>query len=153
MRKDHTRGTMMARKNDSYIRHSESLDTFGDAQFQVPQRTAVAQAITVALVAGVAPGTLLAQDDALDEITVTATKRAESVMDVPLAITALSGDFVNKAANLRDISPLSVTDGKGFFGREQVRKSTCMQIRFVVLAIGTGYGWALGRSALQIGKS
>jgi iron complex outermembrane receptor protein len=96
---------MMARKNDSYIRHSESLDTFGDAQFQVPQRTAVAQAITVALVAGVAPGTLLAQDDALDEITVTATKRAESVMDVPLAITAISGDSI-RDLNLNDVKSL-----------------------------------------------
>ncbi len=70
-----------------------------------PQRSVVAQAVSVALIAGIAPGPLLAQDAALDEVIVTATKRAESVMDVPLAITAISGDFIREA-NLNDVKDL-----------------------------------------------
>lgn len=95
----------MAHENDRFGTQAESLDTYGDAHFQIPQRTAVAQAITVALVAGGAPGTLLAQDEALEEITVTATKRAESLMDVPLAITALSGASIREL-NLNDVKSL-----------------------------------------------
>jgi len=41
----------------------------------------------------------------LEEVIVTATKRAESVQDVPLAITALSGEFINKV-NLTDVKDL-----------------------------------------------
>lgn len=47
----------------------------------------------------------------LEEVVVTATKREESVMDVPLAITALSGDFV-MSTNLNDVKDLiSYTPG------------------------------------------
>ena len=59
----------------------------------------------MALIASVAPGPLLAQDLVLDEITVTATKRAESVMDVPLAITAMSGEYIREV-NLNDVKDL-----------------------------------------------
>ena len=65
----------------------------------------LAQAVSTALIAGVASGPVLAQELALEEIIVTATKRQESVMDVPLAITALSGDFI-RDANLNDIKDL-----------------------------------------------
>jgi len=41
----------------------------------------------------------------LEEVVVTATKREQSVMDVPLAITALSGDFVMQT-NLNDVKDL-----------------------------------------------
>lgn len=47
----------------------------------------------------------------LEEVVVTATKREESVMDVPLAITALSGDFI-ASTNLNDVKDLiSYTPG------------------------------------------
>ena len=47
----------------------------------------------------------------LEEVVVTATKREASVMDVPLAITALSGDFV-LGTNLNDVKDLiSYTPG------------------------------------------
>jgi len=73
---------------------------------QEPRRTALAQAVSIALIAGVAAGPAVAQEElALEEIIVTATKRAESVMEVPLAITAMSGDFVREA-NLDDIKDL-----------------------------------------------
>lgn len=79
--------------------------------FCEPKRSVLAQAISVALIASVAPGPLLAQDEGLEEIVVTATKRAESVMDVPLAITAMSGEFIRQA-NLNDVKDLiSFTPG------------------------------------------
>jgi iron complex outermembrane receptor protein len=75
-----------------------------------PERTVLARAISIALIAAVVPGPLLAQE-MLDEITVTATKRAESVMDVPLAITAMSGEFIRET-NLNDVKDLiSFTPG------------------------------------------
>ncbi|MEP0203935.1 MAG: TonB-dependent receptor [Halioglobus sp.] len=52
-----------------------------------------------------------AMSQTLEEVVVTATKRSESVQDVPLAITALSGDFVSKV-NLNDVKDLvSYTPG------------------------------------------
>ena len=70
-----------------------------------PQQTVLAQAVSVALIAGIAPGPLLAQELELEEIIVTATKRAESVMDVPLAITAMSGAYIRET-NLNDVKDL-----------------------------------------------
>mgnify|MGYP001812556846 FL=1 len=70
-----------------------------------PQRTALAQAVSLAVLAGMAPGPILAQDEVIEEVIVTATKRAESIMDVPLAITAMSGDFIRQV-NLNDIKDL-----------------------------------------------
>lgn len=69
------------------------------------EKTVLAQAVSLALIAGVAPTALQAQERALEEIIVTATKRAESVMDVPLAITAMSGQFI-RDANLNDVKDL-----------------------------------------------
>jgi iron complex outermembrane receptor protein len=70
-----------------------------------PQRKALAQAVSVAIMTGMAPMPLLAQGEVIEEVIVTATKRAESVMDVPLAITAMSGDFIREV-NLNDIKDL-----------------------------------------------
>lgn len=85
------------------------ISEFGTAKDELyylgPRRTKVAQAVTLALIAGVSSGPLLAQDSELEEITVTATKRAESVMDVPLAITAMSGSQIRQV-NLDDVKDL-----------------------------------------------
>jgi iron complex outermembrane receptor protein len=53
----------------------------------------------------------------LEEVIVTATKRSESVQDVPLAITALSGDFMDDV-NLTDVKDL-VTFTPGVTGNSQ----------------------------------
>ena len=71
-----------------------------------PRRTLLAQAVSAALVAGAASSAALAQELELEEIIVTATKRAESVMDVPVAIQALSGDFI-RDINLNDVKDLT----------------------------------------------
>lgn len=76
-----------------------------------PQRSVLAQAVSVAVVASIAPGPLFAQDRVLEEVVVTATKREERLMDVPLAITAMSGEFIREV-NLNDIKDLiSFTPG------------------------------------------
>lgn len=76
---------------------------------QVLRRSRLARAISAAVVAGSASAPALAAQ--LEEIVVTATKREESVMDVPLAVQALSGDFL-RDANLDDVKDLvSFTPG------------------------------------------
>jgi iron complex outermembrane receptor protein len=95
----------MAAKNAQVGMHSKLTQTPDKAGFCRPERTVLAQAVSIALIAGVASGPLLAQELELEEIIVTATKRAESVMDVPLAITALSGDFIREV-NLNDVKDL-----------------------------------------------
>jgi iron complex outermembrane recepter protein len=67
------------------------------------RRSKLATAISAAVMAGTATGPALAAQ--LEEIVVTATKREASVMDVPLAVQALSGDFL-RDANLDDVKDL-----------------------------------------------
>lgn len=78
----------------------------------VRQRThkkALAGAVSAAVMASTLTAPTWAQT--LEEVIVTATKRSESVQDVPLAITALSGEFMNKV-NLTDVKDLvSFTPG------------------------------------------
>ena len=69
-----------------------------------PRKKLLAQAVSAAVAAGGASHGLHAQE--LEEIIVTATKRAESVMDVPVAIQALSGDFIREI-NLNDVKDLT----------------------------------------------
>lgn len=74
----------------------------------VPRRSALSTAVTAAIMTG-AMTTASAQ--VIEEITVTATRRSESVQDVPLAITALTGDFTREV-NLDDVKDLvSFTPG------------------------------------------
>ena len=65
-------------------------------------KTLVAQSVSAALIATAAGG---AAAQEIEEITVTATKRAENIQDVPLAITAMTGAFV-KDVNLDDVKDL-----------------------------------------------
>ncbi|MFT7286942.1 MAG: iron complex outermembrane receptor protein [Halieaceae bacterium] len=60
--------------------------------------------LSVAVSAALLVGHANAQQ--LEEVIVTATKRAESVMNVPLAVSALSGDFLRKV-NTDDIKDLA----------------------------------------------
>ena len=76
--------------------------TYESSQPIVFRKTLLARSISAAVLTSVA-GTGAAQD--IEEITVTATKREESIQDVPLAITAFTGDFV-KDVNLDDVKDL-----------------------------------------------
>lgn len=85
-------------------------------------RAVLRAGIASALTASTAPTQVLAQEGAsgvLDEIVVTARRREESLQEVPLAITALSGDQLEAAGvtemqNLNAMVPnLSVQGGAG----------------------------------------
>jgi len=73
--------------------------------------------IAVALVAGNYAGIATAESLALEEIVVTAQKRAESLQDVPISVNAVGGDKMDDAGieNLKDLSAyvpnLKVTEG------------------------------------------
>jgi iron complex outermembrane receptor protein len=79
------------------------------------RKTTLAGAVSAAVVASSLSAPAASQ--VLEEVIVTATKRAESVQDVPLAITALSGEFINKV-NLTDVKDL-VTFTPGVSGNSQ----------------------------------
>ena len=73
------------------------------------KRRFITQAVSLALVTGMSTGFVRAQQ--LEEVIVTATKRAESVMDVPISITAMSGNEIRRV-NLNDVKDLiSFTPG------------------------------------------
>jgi len=95
----------MAARKAQIPTHSDSTNLSSAIQFNMPRRTLLAQAVSTALIAGVASAPLLAQEIQVEEIIVTATKRAESVMDVPLAITAMTGEAI-RDVNLNDIKDL-----------------------------------------------
>lgn len=82
-----------------------STDLNSGPKSVTPRPSRIAQAVSFALIAGASAGPLLAQNLEVEEIIVTATKRAESVMDVPIAIQALSGDFIRQV-NLNDVKDL-----------------------------------------------
>lgn len=75
------------------------------------QRKQLANAVATAVISSAISPVAYAQLLELEEVVVTATKRSESVQDVPLAITALSGDFTAKV-NLNDVKDIvSFTPG------------------------------------------
>jgi iron complex outermembrane receptor protein len=92
-----------------------------------PKRTAVSTAVSAAILATTFGATAYAQD--IEEIVVTATKREESVQDVPLAITALSGDFT-RSVNLDDVKDL-ISFTPGITGNSQDSFIDAVSIRGV----------------------
>jgi len=54
-------------------------------------------AMAVSFVSSVSVGQAMAEAFVLEEIVVTATKRAESIQDVPISVSAFSGDFMEKS--------------------------------------------------------
>jgi iron complex outermembrane receptor protein len=90
------------------------------------RKTALAQSVSAIVLASVA-GTAAAQQ--IDEVIVTATKRAESIQDVPLAITAFTGEFV-KDVNLDDVKDL-VTFTPGVTGNSHDSFIDAISIRGV----------------------
>ena len=74
-------------------------------------------------------GTGPASAQTLEEVVVTATKREQGVMDVPLAITALSGDFIEDT-NLNDVKDL-ISYTPGVSGNSQDSYIDAVSIRGV----------------------
>lgn len=107
----------MAARNPQFTSCESAAQALLRTEQLRPRQTAVAQAICTALLASVASGPLLAQDLVIEEVIVTATKRAESVMDVPLAITAMSGEAI-RDVNLNDVKDL-ITFTPGITGNSK----------------------------------
>lgn len=63
-------------------------------------------AISVAVAAAIGAGSGIAYADVLEEVVVTATKREESVQDVPLSVSALSGEQI-AALQLSDMTEIT----------------------------------------------
>ena len=65
-----------------------------------------ASALSLAVAATLQPVPVFAQQLALEQVIVTATRRAESVQDIPINITALSADMIERErlTNLADVS-------------------------------------------------
>ncbi len=95
---------MVVKRNERAER-SAARKSLQDGSGFRPERNALAQAVSVAVIAGLAPAPIFAQSSQIEEVIVTATKREESLMDVPIAITAMSGDFIRQV-NLNDIKDL-----------------------------------------------
>jgi iron complex outermembrane receptor protein len=65
----------------------------------MPEQNKVRQAVLLALSAGAIAAPAQAQEEtsrAIEEVTVTATKREESLQDVPIAVTALTSDTIDQ---------------------------------------------------------
>lgn len=93
-------------------RHNEKAPP--SARPPAGRRSAISKAVTAAIMTGALTA---AHAQEIEEITVTATRRSESVQDVPLAITALTGDF-SREVNLNDVKDL-VTFTPGVTGNSQ----------------------------------
>ena len=92
-------------------------------------RTYLAKSVSAAIATMVATSSPLYAQGLLEEIIVTATKRSESVQDVPLAITALSGDFT-QSINLNDVKDL-ISFTPGISGNSQDSFIDAVSIRGV----------------------
>lgn len=62
--------------------------------------------IGLAVAAAISTSSGIAYGDVLDEVTVTATKRQESVQDIPLSVSALSGEQLD-ALGLSDMTEIT----------------------------------------------
>ncbi|MEM9742965.1 MAG: TonB-dependent receptor [Pseudomonadota bacterium] len=94
------------------------------------ERSPLARAVTVAIAASL-PAVLshTAHAAEIEEVIVTATKRAQSAQEIPLAITALSGDFTRRA-NINDVKDL-VAYSPGVSGNSQDSFIDAISIRGV----------------------
>ena len=93
----------------------------------LPKYSAVSVAVSTAVMATTVSAPAWSQQ--IEEVIVTATKREESVQDVPLAITALSGTFVEKV-NLNDVKDL-ISFTPGITGNSQDSFIDAVSIRGV----------------------
>ena len=93
----------------------------------LPKHSAVSAAVSTAIMATAISSPAWSQQ--IEEVIVTATKREESVQDVPLAITALTGTFI-ESVNLNDVKDL-ISFTPGITGNSQDSFIDAVSIRGV----------------------
>ncbi len=99
-------------------------------------KSAAAASVAVAVGIG-APIPLIAQSDTIEEIIVTVSRRAESLQEVPLAVSAFTGEFM-RDVNLDDVKDL-VAYTPGLTGNSKDSFIDVLQIRGIyTLDFGVG---------------
>jgi len=94
-------------------------------------KTLIAQSVSAALLATAAGG---AAAQEIEEVIVTATKRSENIQDVPLAITAMAGEFV-KDVNLDDVKDLVTftNEGRATVNFQEIAKNTGYENKWLLV--------------------
>ena len=86
--------------------------------------------LALAVFAAAASSTVYAQGPQIEEVLVTAQKREQTLQDVPVAVSAYSGDFMKKA-NIDDVRGL-VDFTPGFSGRTEDSFTDALAMRGIV---------------------
>lgn len=73
--------------------------------YKLPRRNPIAAAVAASLAVSVPLATMAQEEGALEEVIVTATRRAQTVQEIPYNITAISGDQI-AAAGATDLASL-----------------------------------------------
>ncbi|WP_105104127.1 TonB-dependent receptor [Microbulbifer pacificus] len=91
----------------------------------------LAAAISLGMIASIPPATTLAAP-VVEEVTVTATKRAESIQDVPISVSAFSGDYLENSGlnDLEDLGKLAPNLGV-------TKSSQAVNQRIAIRGVGT----------------
>ncbi|GAB5452124.1 MAG: TonB-dependent receptor [Halioglobus sp.] len=97
--------------------------------FKLSQRSTMASAVAAALALGV-PGAVSAQVGMLEEVIVTAQKREQSLQDVPVAVSAFTGEMLTQSG-VKDMFDLQVNAPSLIVGQSQTSTTTTFQIRGV----------------------
>lgn len=100
--------------------------------FELSGRGLLARSVSLATLATLtaAPSPAWAAEGVIEEVVVTVQRREESLRDVPLAVTVLSGDFIRET-NLNDVKDL-VSFTPGLTGNSQDSFIDALNIRGVV---------------------
>jgi iron complex outermembrane recepter protein len=101
-------------------------------KFELSGRGVLARSISAATLATLAsaPGAAAAASGVIEEVVVTVQRRAEALTEVPVAVTALSGDFI-RGVNLDDVKDL-VSFTPGLTGNSQDSFIDTLNIRGII---------------------
>lgn len=122
-------------------------------------------AVAIGSLISVAAADVFAQAAKLEEVVVTARQRAESIQDVPLAVTAFTEDDFRKQAiqGLEDVarftSGLNFEDFGGGFGTPVIRSASQTRLTAIELNVATFWdgiyiprGWAINPGTASLSR-